>query len=173
MATATIEEHSCVTPNCGEKAKLRCPNCVKLGRTFHWMFDDLFHWGILGVLDGSYFCSQDCFKSYWQEHKKLHAPTSKEQWFLARSHRNDARPSRTGVYEQWIAGKLQPLARISLHGEAQALSHRQWRSLEWQKEETISLLDCSSTGSSEYRSTWLCRWSQRKIEIRRRRKIKQ
>jgi len=35
MATAITEEHSCVTPNCGEKAKLRCPNCVKLGRKFH------------------------------------------------------------------------------------------------------------------------------------------
>jgi predicted RNA-binding Zn-ribbon protein involved in translation (DUF1610 family) len=31
MATAAVEEHSCVTPNCGAKAKLRCPNCVKLG----------------------------------------------------------------------------------------------------------------------------------------------
>lgn len=59
MAAALVEEHSCVTPNCGEKAKLRCPNCVKLG-----------------VHDGSYFCSQDCFKSYWQEHKKLHVQTS-------------------------------------------------------------------------------------------------
>jgi methionyl aminopeptidase len=59
MATSAIEEHSCVTPNCGGTAKLRCPNCVKLG-----------------ILDGSYFCSQDCFKSYWQEHKKLHAQAS-------------------------------------------------------------------------------------------------
>ncbi|CAF3290984.1 unnamed protein product [Rotaria socialis] len=55
MATAIIEDHLCVTPNCGGKAKLRCPNCVKLG-----------------IVDGSYFCSQDCFKSYWSEHKKLH-----------------------------------------------------------------------------------------------------
>jgi hypothetical protein len=30
----------------------------------------------LGVLDGSYFCSQDCFKSYWQEHKKIHVQAS-------------------------------------------------------------------------------------------------
>ena len=35
MATAAIEGHSCVTPNCGEKAKLRCPNCVKLGKELH------------------------------------------------------------------------------------------------------------------------------------------
>lgn len=32
MASTLVEEHVCVTPNCGEKAKLRCPNCVKLGR---------------------------------------------------------------------------------------------------------------------------------------------
>ena len=32
MASVAVEEHSCVTPNCGEKAKLRCPNCVKLGK---------------------------------------------------------------------------------------------------------------------------------------------
>jgi hypothetical protein len=37
MATAMMEEHPCVTPNCGGKAKLRCPNCVKLGRRFHWI----------------------------------------------------------------------------------------------------------------------------------------
>ncbi|CAF0953729.1 unnamed protein product [Adineta ricciae] len=55
MASTAVEEHLCVTPNCGDKAKLRCPNCVKLG-----------------LIDGSYFCSQDCFKGYWQEHKKLH-----------------------------------------------------------------------------------------------------
>lgn len=34
MATAVVEERACVTPNCGGKAKLRCPNCVKLGKTF-------------------------------------------------------------------------------------------------------------------------------------------
>lgn len=34
MTTADVEEHLCVTPNCGGKAKLRCPNCVKLGSRF-------------------------------------------------------------------------------------------------------------------------------------------
>ncbi|CAF5130596.1 unnamed protein product, partial [Rotaria sp. Silwood1] len=59
MATALVDEHLCVTPNCGGKAKLRCPNCVKLG-----------------IVDGSYFCSQDCFKNYWPEHKKIHVQAS-------------------------------------------------------------------------------------------------
>lgn len=31
MASAAVEERPCVTPNCGGVAKLRCPNCVKLG----------------------------------------------------------------------------------------------------------------------------------------------
>ena len=31
MATVEIE-HLCVTSNCGKIAKLRCPNCIKLGR---------------------------------------------------------------------------------------------------------------------------------------------
>ena len=34
MASVAIEEHTCVTPNCEDKAKLRCPNCVKLGKRF-------------------------------------------------------------------------------------------------------------------------------------------
>lgn len=61
MATAVIEGHPCVTPNCQNGAKLRCPNCVKLG-----------------IFDGSYFCSQECFKSYWPEHKKTHNPKKSE-----------------------------------------------------------------------------------------------
>jgi predicted RNA-binding Zn-ribbon protein involved in translation (DUF1610 family) len=35
MSTAAVEQHPCVTPNCGGQAKLRCPTCVKLGRKFH------------------------------------------------------------------------------------------------------------------------------------------
>jgi len=43
---------SSVCGNCGKPATLRCPNCIKL------------------QLPPAYFCSQDCFKSSWQEHKK-------------------------------------------------------------------------------------------------------
>nr|CDS30999.1 methionyl aminopeptidase 1 (M24 family) [Hymenolepis microstoma] len=46
--------HSCTTFGCGKPATLRCPDCIKLGIT------------------ESYFCSKECFKSYWKTHKKLH-----------------------------------------------------------------------------------------------------
>uniref|UniRef100_A0A1I8HCZ4 Methionine aminopeptidase n=1 Tax=Macrostomum lignano TaxID=282301 RepID=A0A1I8HCZ4_9PLAT len=45
----------CDTPNCGKEAKFRCPTCSKLG------------------IEGSFFCTQNCFKGYWKEHKKVHA----------------------------------------------------------------------------------------------------
>jgi len=45
----------CETPGCGKDAKLKCPTCVKLN------------------FEGSMFCSQDCFKGYWKEHKKIHS----------------------------------------------------------------------------------------------------
>jgi len=47
----------CPTPGCGKTATLTCPTCRKLGI-------DAAH---------SHFCSQQCFKSYWPEHKKVHA----------------------------------------------------------------------------------------------------
>lgn len=44
----------CISPDCGKDAGLHCPTCIKLG------------------IKGSYFCDQDCFKSNWKEHKKVH-----------------------------------------------------------------------------------------------------
>ncbi|XP_069125180.1 methionine aminopeptidase 1-like [Argopecten irradians] len=44
----------CETPGCSKDAKLQCPTCIKLG------------------IPGSFFCSQDCFKLSWSEHKKIH-----------------------------------------------------------------------------------------------------
>lgn len=44
----------CITPNCGKEAGLHCPTCIKLS------------------IQGSYYCDQDCFKSNWKEHKKIH-----------------------------------------------------------------------------------------------------
>uniref|UniRef100_A0A7S3EKX0 C6H2-type domain-containing protein n=1 Tax=Rhodosorus marinus TaxID=101924 RepID=A0A7S3EKX0_9RHOD len=46
----------CSSPGCEMEAKLRCPTCVKL------TLPD----------DGSYFCSQDCFKRSWKLHKLHH-----------------------------------------------------------------------------------------------------
>lgn len=50
-----VISHKCETPNCNNKATLQCPTCLKIG------------------IQGSYFCSQDCFKGYWKSHKAIHA----------------------------------------------------------------------------------------------------
>lgn len=52
MASAT--SRVCESPGCNEVAKLQCPTCIKLG------------------IQGSYFCSQQCFKGNWKDHKVLH-----------------------------------------------------------------------------------------------------
>uniref|UniRef100_A0AAZ3RN66 C6H2-type domain-containing protein n=1 Tax=Oncorhynchus tshawytscha TaxID=74940 RepID=A0AAZ3RN66_ONCTS len=51
---AAIEARECETEGCSCKAKLQCPTCIKLG------------------IQGSYFCSQECFKGSWATHKQLH-----------------------------------------------------------------------------------------------------
>lgn len=50
---------TCETPGCGKAAKLQCPSCIKLG------------------IQGSFFCSQECFKSNWKIHKLIHSLASK------------------------------------------------------------------------------------------------
>lgn len=47
---------ACVTPTCSNSGTLVCPTCKKLG--------------IPPAM--STFCSQDCFKGYWGQHKALH-----------------------------------------------------------------------------------------------------
>lgn len=49
-AMATV----CISANCGKEAGLHCPTCIKLG------------------IKGSFFCGQECFKSNWKDHKKVH-----------------------------------------------------------------------------------------------------
>jgi methionyl aminopeptidase len=62
--------HICQTPNCGKPASLQCPTCIKLG-----------------IKDESHFCDQNCFTSFWSEHKKIHALKSGK--------------STTTVYNPW------------------------------------------------------------------------
>lgn len=50
----SLAGHICETPDCGAAATLQCPTCLKLG------------------IQGSFFCSQDCFKGNWKSHKVLH-----------------------------------------------------------------------------------------------------
>jgi methionyl aminopeptidase len=47
--------HHCNKTGCKNEAKLRCPNCKKLG-----------------IKSESYFCGKDCFNECWEEHKKIH-----------------------------------------------------------------------------------------------------
>ncbi|OZJ03493.1 Methionine aminopeptidase 1 [Bifiguratus adelaidae] len=49
-----MDQHTCITEGCGKPAKLQCPTCLKQG------------------IPGSYFCSQECFKSSWPKHKIVH-----------------------------------------------------------------------------------------------------
>lgn len=55
MASAKI----CESSGCENEANLQCPTCVKLG------------------IQGSYFCSQQCFKTNWKSHKIIHSLASK------------------------------------------------------------------------------------------------
>ncbi|KAI9247742.1 peptidase M24, structural domain-containing protein [Sporodiniella umbellata] len=44
----------CLTEGCDQPAKMQCPTCIKL------------------KIDGSFFCTQDCFKKSWGQHKLVH-----------------------------------------------------------------------------------------------------
>ncbi|KAI4475277.1 hypothetical protein M0802_003164 [Mischocyttarus mexicanus] len=44
----------CETPGCETEASLQCPTCLKIG------------------IQGSYFCTQKCFKQSWNMHKVIH-----------------------------------------------------------------------------------------------------
>ncbi|KAI8370088.1 hypothetical protein EDC96DRAFT_101656 [Choanephora cucurbitarum] len=49
---------TCAAIDCKNEAHLQCPTCVKLGKD-----------------EGSFFCSQDCFKKSWGTHKAVHGNT--------------------------------------------------------------------------------------------------
>ncbi|MCJ1303165.1 Methionine aminopeptidase 1 [Hypocenomyce scalaris] len=54
QAAATVVTRQCIGPDCqNEAGTLQCPTCLKLGKE-------------------SFFCSQDCFKRSWSEHKAVH-----------------------------------------------------------------------------------------------------
>lgn len=54
-----MAKHLCVTDDCKKPSTLQCPVCLKMG------------------IQGSYFCSQDCFKGSWKEHKVIHLLASR------------------------------------------------------------------------------------------------
>ncbi|KAI3367911.1 hypothetical protein L3Q82_026741, partial [Scortum barcoo] len=58
---STEARRECETDGCSKDAKLQCPTCIKLG------------------IQGSYFCSQECFKGSWVSHKLLHKKAKEEK----------------------------------------------------------------------------------------------
>uniref|UniRef100_A0A673LIJ0 Methionine aminopeptidase n=1 Tax=Sinocyclocheilus rhinocerous TaxID=307959 RepID=A0A673LIJ0_9TELE len=58
---AAVETRECETEGCRSEAKLQCPTCIKLG------------------IQGSYFCSQECFKGSWATHKLLHKKAKEDK----------------------------------------------------------------------------------------------
>uniref|UniRef100_A0A673IQE9 Methionine aminopeptidase n=1 Tax=Sinocyclocheilus rhinocerous TaxID=307959 RepID=A0A673IQE9_9TELE len=58
---AAVETRECETEGCHSEAKLQCPTCIKLG------------------IQGSYFCSQECFKGSWATHKLLHKKAKEDK----------------------------------------------------------------------------------------------
>lgn len=75
----------CETPSCNKEAKFKCPTCLKLD------------------IEASSFCSQECFKQNWDDHKKLHKKA-----------RDDVQTQEktTTAYNPWpgfiFTGKLRP-----------------------------------------------------------------
>lgn len=53
-SVSALESGMCATPGCLKGGTMACPTCIKAG------------------LPPTKFCSQECFKSYWNEHKKVH-----------------------------------------------------------------------------------------------------
>ena len=53
--------HVCATKNCGKPAEMACPTCLKLG------------------LAPIRFCTQECFKASWNEHKAVHKEVKKQK----------------------------------------------------------------------------------------------
>ncbi|XP_062852104.1 methionine aminopeptidase 1 isoform X2 [Trichomycterus rosablanca] len=60
-AAAVVATRECETDGCNKEAKLQCPTCIKLG------------------IQGSYFCSQECFKGSWGTHKLLHKKAKEDK----------------------------------------------------------------------------------------------
>uniref|UniRef100_A0A8P4KFE0 C6H2-type domain-containing protein n=1 Tax=Dicentrarchus labrax TaxID=13489 RepID=A0A8P4KFE0_DICLA len=58
---STEARRECETEGCSKDAKLQCPTCIKLG------------------IQGSYFCSQECFKGSWVSHKLLHKKAKEDK----------------------------------------------------------------------------------------------
>lgn len=90
MAAAVIDK-LCETTGCDKEAKLQCPTCIKL------------------EIQGSFFCSQECFKGFWSEHKATHKTAKAKS---ASANVNGVSSSSSSSYNPWpgysFTGKLRP-----------------------------------------------------------------
>ncbi|CAN0056898.1 methionine aminopeptidase 1 [Lampetra fluviatilis] len=92
---AAVLSHTCETTGCANAAKLQCPTCIKLG------------------VQGSFFCSQECFKGSWDAHKKLHKKAKEEK-----AQNNAANIPGAPITDPWpwyrYTGTLRPYYPLSL-----------------------------------------------------------
>lgn len=63
---SALSNHKCNTTDCDKQSTLQCPTCLKMG------------------IQGSFFCSQECFKGFWKSHKIIHLLARKLNLFLFR-----------------------------------------------------------------------------------------
>ena len=63
----------CDSLNCDKPANLQCPTCKKLN-----------------IVDGSFFCEQNCFKANWKSHKILHKKAESDNNRLLQLFNNNA-----------------------------------------------------------------------------------
>ncbi|KAK5132119.1 hypothetical protein LTR08_000370 [Meristemomyces frigidus] len=97
---AVGQKAECQGDDCSNDAgTLQCPTCQKLGKE-------------------SFFCSQDCFKRNWNEHKKLHkAANSMLEHFNLRTPRVISEPDADGLFNPYPAypftGSLRPVYPLS------------------------------------------------------------
>lgn len=82
---------TCETPGCDKEARLQCPTCIKL------------------QIQGSFFCSQECFTGSWDLHKALHK--------LAKGGNPSSCSKPNRSYNPWpgyvFTGKLRPAEHSS------------------------------------------------------------
>ena len=80
---------------CSAPSKLQCPVCLKSS--------------ILALSPASYFCSQDCFKKSWADHKVLHAVAAESS---AKAASTALEQAASGNYNPWpgykFTGPLRP-----------------------------------------------------------------
>ena len=90
---AAAGDNLCETSGCDKEAKLQCPTCIKL------------------EIEGSFFCSQECFKGFWNEHKAVHKSAK------AKSAAGVNGISSSSSYNPWpgysFTGKLRPYPQVN------------------------------------------------------------